>query len=700
MFYTFKNSKIQIDGRELIAESVNLSHSSTVEAFYEQGDRYNSSYVATDAQRGSFQVSYYLTGEDFIKDYIDNETGSFSGNFGGLYFESGYLESYSIQGSPNTPVIVSLNGVFFDKIYGTFSPTYGDITKNDNYYNFADSSITVVGSEIGSLSETESYSYSVQNSVIPVYYQNSIFPDRIHFDRRRSEMTISSSNLSSDLGLTGQRGGATLLFTHPEGGTLGTYSCSGRMISKNLSISVGSKIQSQIRIISEFYSESPSITSISPTPSTLTVGDSFIANGSGLRNSRRLLIGDREVTNFTVISDSQVSGVIPNDAVSGNLTIFSYGGSDSIDFGLTDTNISISSVSPSSGVAGENFTISGDGFYRISNVRLVEDEFKRECDFEVLSNSIISATAPSNFGGYNLLTEVYTSGNGRDVQSGVLSDSYSILPTIIEFTPTGAAGDFFIVQTYGHQGFNKIIFNDGPSYDTAGDSSYNYLTGLVPEGDTFGKIKLNNPVAGVSVESTQIFYPKIGMSGVSPTSGREGDLVTLTGTNFYTGLLYPTRLNHYLADYNGSTGEMKWISNSGLSGQVPEMTDSGPVRLFSNNGSLYENSISFTYIPPLLNLTGIDPITSSGDATIPNKIRVLGENLTFSNSVYLTKTDNPSLGSVYYNLTGNGTGIGVGLLGTTATFYVSGSDSMPTGTYDITMEDPYSSDTISDYTLY
>lgn len=698
MFYTFKNARITVDGKDLIAESVNISHSSSVDPYYEQGDRYNSNYVLTNGQKGSFQVSYYLTGEDFLKEYINTDSASFSGNFGGLHFESGYLESYSFQSAPNSPVVITVNGTFFDKIKGTFSPTYDSISKNSNFYNHSDSTITAIGSEIGSLSEVETYSYSVQNSITPVYYQNSFVPDRIHFDRRRTEMSISFSELISDLGLTGQNGGASIVFNHPDGGALGSYSCSGKMVSKSYSTSVGSKIRSEIRIFSEFYQESPTLTSISPTASSLTVGYSFLANGTNLLETRRISLADREVTDFTVLSNSQISGVIPNDAITGDLTVFTNGGSASIGFPFTDLGITVSSVSPSSGVAGQSFTISGNGFYRISDVKLVQVGQEKNCSYEVLSNSIINATVPSNYGGYDLTTAVYSSGEGRGVQLDDLTNSFNILPTIRSFTNSGLPNDNFIVRTYGHKGFDKIVFNNGPSYDTASSSGWDYLTGLVPEGNTFGKIRLYNTTDNVYVESTESFYPTINPTGISPSSGQAGTLCSLTGQNFYTGLLYETRSDHYLIDWNGVTGEMLWLSNSGLSGLVPEMTNSGPVRLYRNDGAIYENSINFNYVPPTINATGVSPL--SGHAYNENKVKLLGANLQYANSISLTKLDSPNSGSGYGIVTGSGYGVGVGLLGNTVSFFTSGGYYMPTGNYLITVSDPYNSDSYFPYTIH
>ena len=701
MFYTFKNARISFNGRDLIAESASISHSSSIEAFYEEDDRNSTRYTANAGINGSFRVRYYLTGEDFLKDYISNEL-PVSGNFAGMYFPLGYIQSYNIQGEANSALSVDINGVFFDSLAGSFSANYEDISKEIDFYNNSDTSISLSVNGIGSISEINSYSYSVNNEISPVFYENSTIPDRIYFGKRTVEASFSSSNLSTLLNLTGNQCEATVDF-YNQNGSLESYSIVGTMYSKDYSSSVGSKLSSTINIVSENYRDSPFITSFNPIPSLLSAGDSVTINGSNLLNTRRIVLEDREFINFSIVNDSEIIADIPPDAISGNLTLFGYGGSYSTEFAMPDGAISVSSVSPSSGIYGQTFSIVGENLYRISSVRLCSNDpfYLKECDFEIINSSNIIANAPDDIGGYGLDIEIYSFNEGRGNISGSLSNSFNILPEIIHFTPTGHADDLFLITTNGHLGFDKIVFNDGPFFDNAESLTYNVLSGIIPDGNTYGKIKLYNTTDNVFVESVNSFYPTVSIHGVSPDNGQEGTSISITGQNFNTGLMYNTSSSNYLVDFNGITGEMEWESNSGLIGTMVDMVTSGPIRIFSSDGiTLYPSSVNFDFIPPNINLTGIDNSTLSGDATSNNKIKILGENLGYVDSVYLTKTNNPSIGVNYDILSGNGTGIGVGLLGNTVSFYISGSDTMPTGTYSITASDLYSSDSISIYTLY
>jgi hypothetical protein len=699
MFYTFKNTRISLNSIDVVVDSATLSHSASLESFYQESDRNSSIYRSNDGIQGSFGIRYYLTGEDFLKDYIDNES-SILGNFGGLYFSQGYLQSYSIQGSANSPVMVQANGVFFDKIQGFYSPVYEDISKNIDFYNDSSTEISISIDGLGSVSEISSYSYSVNNEISPVFYENSTIPDRIYFGKRSVEASFSTSNLSKSFDINGKEGSASILFSN-ENGQLNAYSINGKMVSKEYSSSVGGKLSSDIRIISENYADSPIITSFDPDPSTLYAGETVTISGSSLLNTRRIVLEDREFQNFSIISDSEIIATVPYDAMGGNLSLFGYGGSYSTGFAMPDGSISISSVSPSTGIYGGTFTISGDNLYRISEVRLSASSYFTECSFEMINSSTMSVGVPDNFGGYGLSVDVYSSGLGRGSISGSLVDSFNILPEIVDFTPTGYANSFFVVVTNGHQGFDKIVFNDGPSYDTAGDIVYNELSGIVPEGDTFGRIKIYNTVDNVFVESVDNFYPTLSLYNISPTSGQEGTTISITGQNFNTGLMYNTSSSNYLVDFNGVTGEMEWVSNSGLVGNMVDMVTSGPIRIFTSDGiTLYPSNVDFDFIPPNINITGIDSLTLSGDSSLYNKIKILGNNLLYIDSVYLIKEDSPNIGEEYSILTGNGTGIGVGLLGNTLSFYISGNNVMPTGQYSILASDLYSSDTISPYILF
>ena len=114
MIYNYKNANILLNGRGIFADRILISERSENDPDYLMGQRHSFDYAPANGIGGTLNVSYYLTGQDFLKDFTTNETGQISGNFGGLYFRSGYLTNYSFSAQPNRPVLINASIDFFD----------------------------------------------------------------------------------------------------------------------------------------------------------------------------------------------------------------------------------------------------------------------------------------------------------------------------------------------------------------------------------------------------------------------------------------------------------------------------------------------------------------------------------------------------------------------------------------------------------
>ena len=91
MFYNFKNLKLCVNGRFMFANDVSLSLQNNLEPLFTNPNKHASSYGPTTALEGNLKLSYYITGEDILKNFISDENTTITGNFGGLFFNSGYL---------------------------------------------------------------------------------------------------------------------------------------------------------------------------------------------------------------------------------------------------------------------------------------------------------------------------------------------------------------------------------------------------------------------------------------------------------------------------------------------------------------------------------------------------------------------------------------------------------------------------------
>ena len=129
MLFSSKNTKLKLSGYEVLARDCSLRISSDTAARFDSKQRRSSSFAAQSGISSSLSFSYYMTANDqspvFNSLYVDpvrhfevsqgekDDGLAINGSFGGLFFEKGYLSSYSVNFEPNSPVLVSCEIVFF-----------------------------------------------------------------------------------------------------------------------------------------------------------------------------------------------------------------------------------------------------------------------------------------------------------------------------------------------------------------------------------------------------------------------------------------------------------------------------------------------------------------------------------------------------------------------------------------------------------
>ena len=106
-------------------------------------------------------------------------------------------------------------------------------------------------------------------------------------------------------------------------------------------------------------------------------------------------------------------------------------------------------------------------------------------------------------------------------------------PTITGFSPTsGPVGTSVTLAGTGFTGATAVKFagTAATSYSVASDAQ---ITATVPAGATSGTISVTTPGGtATSADAFTITYPKPVVSRLSPTSGKRGITVTITGRAF------------------------------------------------------------------------------------------------------------------------------------------------------------------------
>ena len=282
-FYTANNVDLTLNGTGYYVSNVSLSSSANINPVKKIGSILSDEYISDGSVNGSLSFSYFLTGEDPIKDLMISDS-AVSGNFCGLYFDSGYLNQYSLSFDANQPVSVSAGFSFFGKVSGSFakrSSSLGDIeTLNMSDFRFSETGV-VNGEKILSLN----YNY---NSSVQPYYSiqetgENPLPSRIEILSKAVSMEASTNDYSINIPSTGLRCKASMSMKNSSGVEKETYEVSGIMNSNSSQVAVGDMLTKNLSVTQANLAIEPPVVS-QITPSSGATGSHVILSGSNLSN--------------------------------------------------------------------------------------------------------------------------------------------------------------------------------------------------------------------------------------------------------------------------------------------------------------------------------------------------------------------------------------------------------------------------------
>lgn len=255
MFYTADNAKIQINGEEILASNASISVSASLQPNYLITERSTNSYSPSNGVGGSLSFSYYLTGRDYFKTFITgqgevpfSESQTISGNFAGLNFNSGYLNSYSVSFSPNAPAIATTSVSFFDDLEGEFNPTTGAAPSNTEVLNFKNAS--VVGTfAAGEVDNFIAGTYNYNADVKPVYLINETKPSSVSFGPKTVNINFEIDNPTGYLPVSGEAASISVDLYNEANARRENFMCSGLIQQRSLATAVSDYVKQSITII-------------------------------------------------------------------------------------------------------------------------------------------------------------------------------------------------------------------------------------------------------------------------------------------------------------------------------------------------------------------------------------------------------------------------------------------------------------------
>jgi hypothetical protein len=327
MFFNYKNCTFKLSGVDILATNVNMSLDSSNTPVYNEEFKKNSyTYSPEDTVDTSFSISYYLTGKDFVKEYLlgANSEQGISGNFCGLYFQSGYVTSYSIKGSPDSLAKVDLELKVFETLKGSFSPTAPANLPEITPLNF--SNFYLSGNLDGTAFDSNGYnftnfSYQYQREVQKYNKEGASTFDqsgRAYLGKRSQSVSFEIDNFNVSLPYSGVP--CDFYISLQTGAVpLDTLSFAGIISSKRSSVESQGYIRSEFSLKQDFSHFRPAITDF--TPRVILPGATVTINGSNFINVKRILFGNTEAASFTPVSTSLLTAVAPT-SLKGAAAIF------------------------------------------------------------------------------------------------------------------------------------------------------------------------------------------------------------------------------------------------------------------------------------------------------------------------------------------------------------------------------------------
>lgn len=317
MFFNYKNCTFSFSGVDILASNVNMSLDTSNTPVYNEEFKKNSySYVAEDTVDTNFSISYYLTGKDFVKEYLlgaSSEQG-ISGNFCGLYFENGYITNYSIKGSPDSLAKVDVEVKVFEPLKGAFSATSPANRPEFTPLNF--SSFYLSGDLDGAPFDSNGYNftnfnYQYQREVQKYNKEGSSVFDqsgRAYLGKRSQSLSFEIDNFNYSLPYSGVPCSFYIsLLTGSQ--PLDTLSFAGIVSSKRSSVEAQGYIRSEFSLRQDFSHFKPVITDF--TPRVILPGATVTINGSNFINVKKIFFGNTEATSFNPVSTSLITAVAP-----------------------------------------------------------------------------------------------------------------------------------------------------------------------------------------------------------------------------------------------------------------------------------------------------------------------------------------------------------------------------------------------------
>jgi IPT/TIG domain-containing protein len=230
----------------------------------------------------------------------------------------------------------------------------------------------------------------------------------------------------------------------------------------------------------------------------------------------------------------------------------------------------ITSFTPTCGVAGTVVTINGAGFTGMSDVLFNGTSSSGEV---FVSDAQVTATVPAGATAGPITVETPAADSASTAN---FIPAASGVPTITSFLPTtGSVGTSVVITGTNFGCTSSVMFNTTAA-TTYVVNSATQITATVPTGATTGPLKVTTPggTATSATNFTVVAGPTI--TSFTPTSGAVGTSVTITGTNL-TGVT--------AVKFNGVTATFTTSTATSVTATVPAGATTGKITVTTPGGT-------------------------------------------------------------------------------------------------------------------
>lgn len=365
-----------------------------------------------------------------------------------------------------------------------------------------------------------------------------------------------------------------------------------------------------------FLTPPPVITSF--LPKSAAKGDTVTITGTNFINITDVFLGNSPGGAFTVVSPTSIKAIVPANAVSGDVFVYSTNGADTLaGFKFIPVSPIALSFTPKTAAAGTLITISGANLSRTSKVSIggVTVPF-------TIKGSNVTATVPNYVLDSSVI--VYSS---TVIYTGTGFALLPPTPAVAAVTPDRATtGGTVAIKGTNFKNITAVRFGgvSAASFNVLSDTLINAVVG----NGASGRVAVVN-AGGIDTTRSFTFLPPAPpphITSFNPVMGGDGDTITITGTNFVD----------ITSIHVGSGPEVAYtvVSPDTIKAVVGANNNSGTVNVFTIHGG--DTLAGFVYGYRIPHIASFTP----AQATTGDTVLITGTNLELTTSVAFGKYPN------------------------------------------------------------